>query len=97
MTSSDEARPNAARIYDYFIGGNHNFAADRAAAEQVRTLFPSIPNGMRMNRWFMHQTVEELSKTSATCFSIWPAGFPPRAISMSWRRTRACCTTTTTR
>ena len=28
-------KPNAARMYDYFLGGYHNFAIDRAAAEQV--------------------------------------------------------------
>ena len=76
MTSSAEERPNAARIYDYLIGGNHNFAADRAAADQVRALFPSIPNGMRMNRWFMHQMVEELSTTSVTCFLDLASGIP---------------------
>ena len=35
-----EARPSAARMYDYFLGGHHNFAADRAAAEQIIALHP---------------------------------------------------------
>ncbi len=28
-------RPNPARMYDYSLGGYHNFAVDRRAAEQV--------------------------------------------------------------
>lgn len=32
----DTERPNAARMYDYFLGGGHNFAADREAAERVK-------------------------------------------------------------
>ncbi|WP_446212194.1 SAM-dependent methyltransferase [Micromonospora sp. IBSANI012] len=35
-----ELRPNVARMYDYFLGGCHNFAADRAAAEQILSIFP---------------------------------------------------------
>lgn len=34
------AKPNVARMYDYFLGGYHNFAADRATAEQVRAIYP---------------------------------------------------------
>ena len=28
-------RPSAARIYDYYLGGSHNFAVDREFAQQV--------------------------------------------------------------
>ena len=31
----DTSRPHPARMYDYFLGGKDNFAADRAVAEQV--------------------------------------------------------------
>ena len=34
--------PNIARMQDYFLGGTNNFEADRAAAEQVLRLIPSI-------------------------------------------------------
>jgi hypothetical protein len=33
-------RPNPARIYDYLLGGHHNFAADRAAVENILEVFP---------------------------------------------------------
>ena len=43
----DPTKPNAARIYDYLLGGKDNFAVDReAAAELVRAL-PDA--GMNMN------------------------------------------------
>jgi hypothetical protein len=34
------ARPNAARIYDYLLGGKDNYAADRQAAEQLLRALP---------------------------------------------------------
>jgi hypothetical protein len=29
----DVTKPHTARMYDYFLGGNNHFAADRATAE----------------------------------------------------------------
>ena len=36
-------KPSPARMYDYFLGGHHNFAIDRNAAEQVRAIYPNNP------------------------------------------------------
>jgi hypothetical protein len=36
----DTDQPSAARVYDYLLGGSHNFAADRAFARQVVELLP---------------------------------------------------------
>ncbi|WP_373293111.1 SAM-dependent methyltransferase, partial [Saccharothrix coeruleofusca] len=33
--SVDLDRPSAARMYDYYLGGSHNFAVDREAAKAV--------------------------------------------------------------
>ena len=41
---SPEQRPSNARMYDYFLGGYHNFAVDRAAAEGILAA-PSSPFG----------------------------------------------------
>ncbi|WP_214102994.1 SAM-dependent methyltransferase [Acrocarpospora catenulata] len=49
--------PNVARIYDYHLGGKDNFAADRAAAEQMTALFPDVRNAARENRAFLARTV----------------------------------------
>ncbi len=39
----DTSKPNAGRIYDYLLGGHHNFEADRAAAKRLSQLAPSLP------------------------------------------------------
>ncbi len=31
-----------ARVYDFWLGGKDNFAADRAVAEQVAAAYPDI-------------------------------------------------------
>jgi hypothetical protein len=38
----DLSRPSIARIYDYFLGGSHNFAVDRAMAEQALKVIPDM-------------------------------------------------------
>ncbi|MHA6761789.1 SAM-dependent methyltransferase [Streptacidiphilus sp. PAMC 29251] len=49
---------HSARIYDYFIGGKDNFPADRAAAQQVLALRPSLALAAQANRRFMCRAVE---------------------------------------
>jgi SAM-dependent methyltransferase len=49
--------PSAARIYDYSLGGSHNFKVDRDFAEQVFGYVPWVPNINRLNRSFMWRVV----------------------------------------
>ncbi|MEV5707753.1 SAM-dependent methyltransferase [Actinoallomurus sp. NPDC052274] len=44
---------HSARIYDYMLGGKDNFAADRAAADEIAKHLPTLPISMRANRDFM--------------------------------------------
>lgn len=53
----DPEVPNAARMYDYYLGGSHNFAADRAAAEQAKVAIPYAVDIARANRFFLHRAV----------------------------------------
>ncbi|TWF95453.1 SAM-dependent methyltransferase [Saccharopolyspora dendranthemae] len=55
---TDTSQPSAARAYDYFLGGNSNFAADRDFAEQVKAIAPSVPNVARLNRNFLRRVVQ---------------------------------------
>ena len=55
--SIDLDRPNAARIYDYLLGGAANFAADREFGEQLLTVLPEARGAARMNRAFLHRAV----------------------------------------
>jgi len=39
--SGDAERPNVARLYDYYLGGAHNFAVDREFAERALRVIPT--------------------------------------------------------
>ena len=53
----DTATPNIARMYDYFLEGKDNFAADRAAADQLIEMMPQLPLVARANRAFLRRVV----------------------------------------
>jgi hypothetical protein len=55
--SADMSQPNAARMYDYFLGGAHNFEADRAAALAVLAVAPRVRNAAYANRAFLGRAV----------------------------------------
>ncbi|MFA1541330.1 SAM-dependent methyltransferase [Actinomadura monticuli] len=52
--------PHPARVYDVWLGGKDNFAADRAAAEAGLQAFPATVKSVRANRAFLARTVEYL-------------------------------------
>lgn len=49
--------PSAARVYDYSLGGSHNFKVDRDFAHQVFEYVPWVPNINRLNRSFLWRVV----------------------------------------
>jgi hypothetical protein len=57
LPAVDPDVPNAARMYDYHLGGSHNFAADRAAADKARAAMPWIREAVRANRAFLGRAV----------------------------------------
>ena len=57
----DVTVPNVARIYDYFLGGKDNFAADREAAEELRKVMPDAEVACRENRDFLRRAVRYLA------------------------------------
>ncbi|GAA1350433.1 SAM-dependent methyltransferase [Saccharothrix algeriensis] len=54
----DLSVPSAARAYDYFLDGAHNFAVDRAFADQVLAIAPSVPAVTKLNRSFLRRVVK---------------------------------------
>jgi hypothetical protein len=66
-TEADQAPPfdtsvaHPARIYDYWLGGKDNFAADRAAGDRVIAVRPEIIPGVRANRRFLGRVVRYLA------------------------------------
>jgi hypothetical protein len=57
----DTSVPNIARMQDYYLGGTNNFEADRAAAEKVLQLIPSIRAAVIENRRFLRVAVRYLA------------------------------------
>src|SRR3984885_8961348 len=55
------AKPNVARMYDYWLGGKDNFEADRVAAEQVLTQMPGQRRSALENRRFLRRAVTFLT------------------------------------
>ena len=57
----DTSVAHIARVYDYWLGGKDNFAADRAAAEQAMQAYPDIVFSVRANRAFLARAVRYLA------------------------------------
>jgi hypothetical protein len=57
----DTAVAHPARIYDYWLGGKDNFAADREAGDRAIEANPGILPGVRANRRFLGRAVRYLA------------------------------------
>ncbi|WP_405428358.1 SAM-dependent methyltransferase [Micromonospora sp. NBC_00617] len=75
-TTDVTARPNVARMYDYFLGGSNNFAADRAAAERVLEIFPGTGLAAQTNRHFLRRAVRYAAGQGVHQFLDIGAGLP---------------------
>jgi hypothetical protein len=56
----DTSKAHMARVYDFWLGGKDNFAADRAVAEQVAAAYPDIRVAVRAQRAFLARAVHFL-------------------------------------
>lgn len=68
--------PNAARIYNYMLGGSHWFPADQAAAEYMMSLVPSTPKWVAMLRDFLQQAARQLHADGFRHFVDFASGLP---------------------
>ena len=57
----DTGTAHIARVYDYWLGGKDNFAADRAAGDEALEAFPGLISSVRANRAFLARTVRYLT------------------------------------
>ncbi|MBO0803085.1 MAG: SAM-dependent methyltransferase [Nocardiopsaceae bacterium] len=57
----DTDRPHPVRIYDYWLGGKDNFAADRALGDKIVEYIPATRIAMRENRAFLGRAVRYLA------------------------------------
>ncbi|WP_433086083.1 SAM-dependent methyltransferase [Dactylosporangium sp. CA-052675] len=74
--SVDPNRPSAARIYDHYLGGRHNFAVDRAVAARALALIPDLPRIARANRAFLHRAVRYAASRGVLQFLDVGSGIP---------------------
>ena len=72
----DLERPSVARVYDYFLGGAHNFAVDRQLADAIEGITPAVGVAMRANRAFLRRAVRFLVGVGVTQFLDIGSGIP---------------------
>jgi S-adenosyl methyltransferase len=59
--SFDTTVAHQARMYDYWLGGKDNFAADRKAAEEALAAYPGMAQLARANRAFLGRVIRYLA------------------------------------
>jgi S-adenosyl methyltransferase len=64
------------RVYDYLLGGSHNFAADRALANDLTAAMPQLPVVLHANRAFLHRAVRFLLDCGIRQFLDLGSGLP---------------------
>jgi hypothetical protein len=72
----DTSIPNVARIYDYFLSGKDNFAADRAAAAKIAEAAPDVVRRAKENRAFLGRAVRSLAQAGIRQFLDIGTGLP---------------------
>ncbi|NUS42202.1 MAG: hypothetical protein HOQ24_00665 [Mycobacteriaceae bacterium] len=72
----DPTVPSAARIYDYCVGGLHNFEVDRDMVRAASQRWPELPAIMRSNRAFLRRAVDYLAAAGVRQFLDIGSGIP---------------------
>ncbi|MFD5568459.1 SAM-dependent methyltransferase [Streptomyces cadmiisoli] len=74
--SIDISLPSVARIYDYYLGGSHNFEVDREAARRAMEFMPGLPKIMQANRAFVRRAVAYAAGQGISQFLDIGSGIP---------------------
>ncbi|WP_433221364.1 SAM-dependent methyltransferase [Dactylosporangium sp. CS-047395] len=72
----DITTPNAARVYDYALGGLHNFEVDRRFADEAERVWPGVSQLAHDNRAFLGRVVRWLASTGVRQFLDIGSGIP---------------------
>jgi hypothetical protein len=72
----DTQRANVARVYDYWLGGTHNFMADQDVARAIAAISPTAPAIGRANRAFLGRAVRLLAAAGIRQFLDIGSGIP---------------------
>jgi SAM-dependent methyltransferase len=68
--------PDASRVYDYALGGVHNFAVDREFWHRAESVFPTAGLVARANRAFLGRAVRWLAASGVRQFLDIGSGIP---------------------
>lgn len=63
-------------MYDYYLGGSHNFAVDREVAVKAVEAWPDLPRVMQANRAFLRRAVRFLVEQGVRQFLDIGSGIP---------------------
>lgn len=74
--SIDITVPSVSRMYDYYLGGSHNFEVDREAARKAMEFMPGLPKIMQANRAFLRRAVRFATGAGVTQFLDVGSGIP---------------------
>jgi O-methyltransferase involved in polyketide biosynthesis len=72
----DTAKPNIARVWDFWLGGKDNFAADRELARKMLEIYPLSAQMARENRQFLGRAVTYVAGRGIRQFIEVGAGLP---------------------
>lgn len=73
---TDTSKANTARVYDYWLGGSHNFRADQDVARALIAVEPNIRAVARANRAFMMRGVRFMARAGIRQFLDVGSGIP---------------------
>jgi hypothetical protein len=76
MPDFDTSVPHVARVYDYWLGGKDNFAADRVMGERTLQAYPNLVYSVRANRAFLARAVRFLGGQGIRQFLDIGTGIP---------------------
>jgi hypothetical protein len=72
----DVTTPSVARMYDYLLGGTHNYAVDRVRIDQIMEQVPTLRESARDNRQFLTRAVEFCMQAGIRQFLDLGSGIP---------------------
>jgi hypothetical protein len=72
----DASKPSVARVYDCLLGGENNFAVDRAAAELMKSRAPELVDAAFANRGFHQRAAKWIAERGVRQFIDLGSGLP---------------------
>jgi S-adenosyl methyltransferase len=72
----DTQRANVARVYDYWLGGSHNFLADQDVARAIAAVEPNVRMFAQANRAFLGRAVRHVAAAGIRQFLDIGSGIP---------------------